>query len=278
MTTVVAVLAVALMALVTWRYVDLRAEERAWDALVSGADGIAGTYDPALVQALPEPAQRYFNFAIAPGTPLYAAVELEMTGELALGTKASHRYRAMSCRQILAPPSGLVWQVETGPMSGSDVALPTQAWSRFWLLRLLPVARASSVDHRRSAFGRVVAEAAFWAPASLLPGEHVRWEPINENSARAVVQFGEQEQAVDVTVNEQGAPISVVIQRWSNENPERTFRKQPFGGNASAFRQFGGYRLPTRVEGGNHFGTQDYFAFFKAQITNVHFPQQSDQP
>lgn len=30
-----------------------------------------------------------------------------------------------------------------------------------------------------------------------------------------------------------------------------------------------GYRLPTRVECGNHFGTDDYFPFFKAEIADI---------
>jgi hypothetical protein len=67
--------------------------------------------------------------------------------------------------------------------------------------------------------------------------------------------------AVDITVDDQGAPSTVVIQRWSDANPERSFREQPFGGHVSEFRSFGGYQLPTRVEGGNLIGTPDYFPF-----------------
>ena len=35
------------------------------------------------------------------------------------------------------------------------------------------------------------------------------------------------------------------------------------------FREFDVFNVPTRVEGGNHFGTDDYFPFFKA-ARNVH--------
>lgn len=37
------------------------------------------------------------------------------------------------------------------------------------------------------------------------------------------------------------------------------FLYQPFGGYLGDFRQFGGYMLPTSVEGGNHFGTNVCF-------------------
>lgn len=267
-----AVLLIVLATLAAWRQFDRRADAQAWNELVTAAGGRQGSYDVAMVSDLPEPARRYFNYMIEPGTALYTAVELHMTGQIGRGTREAPGYRAMQAQQILAPPHGLVWQLESGPLSGSDAALPAQSWTRFWLFGVFPVVRAGGPDHRRSAFGRIVAEAAMWAPASLLPSEHVRWEALDANSAQAVLRFGDLVQAVDITVDESGAPSQVVIQRWSNENAEATFREQPFGGELSEFRRFGGYRLPTRVEGGNHFGTPDYFPFFIAEIGYFRFP------
>jgi hypothetical protein len=120
-----------------------------------------------------------------------------------------------------------------------------------------------------------VAEGAFWAPASLLPSNTVRWEHVNDDIARAIVSFADFEQAVEITVGKDGQPTRVVIQRWSNENSERTFREQPFGGDLFEFRDFGGYRLPTRVEGGNHIGTRNYFPFYRATVTAVRFPAEA---
>ena len=267
------VLFVVIVGLAVWRALDHRADQAAWERLTAGQAGETTTFNASMTAGLPEPAQRYFNFTIARGTPLYTAMEIDMTGEIGLGSKDAPGYRNMAARQILAPPHGLVWKVKTGPISGSDGALPDRSWTRFWLFGLIPVVRVDGLDHHRSAFGRVVAEGAFWAPASLLPCECVRWEPIDENSARAVVTFGKFEQAVDVTVDEAGAPTRVVIQRWSNANADQVYREQPFGGYLSEFHEFGGYRLPTRVEGGNLSGTPDYFPYFKAHVTAIRFPQ-----
>lgn len=258
--------------MVGWRGLDRRADRAAWTRLIAVGSGPGRTYDPVLVADLPEPARRYFNYTMQPGTTLCTAVEIEMTGEVGLGSKEAPHYQPMHAEQILAPPHGLVWKVKTGPISGSDGAMPEISWTRLWLLGLVPVVRASGPDHHRSAFGRVVAEGAFWAPASLLPGGPVQWEPVDENTARAVVRYGVFEQAVDITVDGAGAPKQVVIQRWSNANAEKAFREQPFGGHLSAFETFGGYRLPTRVEGGNHIGTPDYFPFFKARVIDIRFP------
>lgn len=268
-------LALALIALAIWRAMDLRHVHSAWTRLVAFDAGEYRTYDPALVAGLPAPAQRYFNYMIQPGTPILTVVEIDMTGELGLGSSDAPHYQTMRAHQVLAPPRGLIWRVRTGAIAGSDGILPECSWTRFWLFGLVPVARAGGPDHHRSAFGRMTAESVFWAPASLLPSDTVRWESVDEETARAIVQYGGFNQAVDISIDESGAPSKVVIQRWSNENADRQFREQPFGGYMSNFQAFGGYRLPRQVEGGNHINTPDYFPFYKACVKAIRFPEMS---
>lgn len=112
----------------------------------------------------------------------------------------------------------------------------------------------------------------FWTPAALLPGDHVRWEAVDNVTARVVVTYMGLQQAVDVTVGNNGQLSKVVFPRWSDANPAKTFQLQPFGGYLTEYRQFGAYRLPTRIEAGNFFETDDYFPFFKATVTSVRFP------
>lgn len=59
--------------------------------------------------------------------------------------------------------------------------------------------------------------------------------------------------------------------RWSDANPEKKHRLQPFGGKLSDFREVKGFRLPSNVEAGNMFGTDDYFVFFKAELITIRF-------
>lgn len=203
-----------------------------------------------------------------------------MQGEFALGNKTRPNYVEMRADQILAAPYGFVWKLKAAKglidISGSDAAINSQSWSRFWLALLFPVARAGGTpDHARSAFGRYVAEAVFWSPAALLPSEHVRWEAIDDEKSRVTVQHLDMSQAVDLTVDADGKIREVVFQRWSNANAQREFQLQPFGGYLSGYREFGGYCLPTRIEAGNFFATPDYFPFFKVNVTNIRFPAQS---
>lgn len=270
-----ALAASGILALQAWRWSDERMADAAWAELGRAEDGPA-TFDPALVADLPEAARLYFLYSIAPGTPLARVAEIEMRGMFGLGDRDSPNYLPMRARQILAPPDGFVWLLEaagSGAMrlSGSDGMVDARSWTRFWLLGTLPVARAGpDPDHLRASFGRVAGEAVFWAPAALLPGEGVRWEETGERDrARVVLTRRGLEQPVEITLDADGRPASVVFPRWSNANPEREWRLQPFGGTLDGFGDFGGYHLPTRVEAGNHFGTPDYFPFFRAEVVAI---------
>lgn len=271
-----ALVVVSIVAMQVWRQADNRATEKAWAWLQSQAPAIVEAFDPTMVEGLPDAARRYFLFTISPGTPLRVVSEIRMSGEIGLGTKDAPGYRPMRARQILAPPHGFIWhleQVGSGlmQMSGSDGMAEGRSWTRFWLNGTLPVARTGGDDnHLRASFGRVAAEAAFWAPAALLPQHGVRWEETGvPDLARAVITHGSLEQAIEIAVAENGQPRRVQFQRWSGANPEREWRLQPFGGTLDDFQNFAGYTLPTSVEAGNHFGTEAYFPFFRVGVEEV---------
>lgn len=268
------VLALAVAVLLVWRQLDHRADQAEADRLIDLQPSDPPLFTAEMVAELPEPARRFFNFAIAEGTPLYTVARLEMSGQFGMGDKETPGYMPMRATQVLAAPEGFVWAMSAGSgvmrMSGSD----SGTWTRFWLLGLAPVARfGGDSDHARSAFGRYVAEAVFWTPAAVLPGPNVTWEPVSENVARVTMRHGELSQSVDLAVAEDGRPVQVSFQRWSDANPEKVHRLQPFGGYLSEFREFAGFRLPTHVEAGNMFETDGYFPFFVVDIADVAFPR-----
>jgi hypothetical protein len=200
-----------------------------------------------------------------------------MEGELGLGDRAGPRYRPMRARQILAPPHGFVWMPVLGRgvarISGSDGYAQGRAWTRFWLAGLLPVARAADTpDLARSAAARGIAEAALWVPAALLPSEGVAWEPVDDRRARVtLLDAAGERHALELEVAEDGRLLSVLMRRWSDANPDRVFRWQNFGGTIAEERRLGGYTVAGRVEAGNHFGTPDYFPFFRARVLDIRF-------
>src|SRR5690606_17272884 len=123
-------------------------------------------------------------------------------------------------------------------------------------------------DLNRSAMTRAAMEAV-WAPASLLPANGATWEQIGPNTARVTVPNGAQ--PIDITLGPSGEVIEMVSMRWSNENPDKSFRLQPFGGTIEAEAAFGGFTIPSRLKIGNHFGTDEYLPFFQVDIVDASY-------
>ncbi|MCW8828175.1 MAG: hypothetical protein OQK94_03880 [Gammaproteobacteria bacterium] len=261
------------LTLLAWRCLDHRADHDAMERLVSMQPPRPARFDPTMLDNLPDPARRYFLYAIEPGTPLYTVAKITMAGQFGMGNKAKPKYLDMRALQTLAMPAGFVWKMRARQglmsLSGSD----SDRWTRFWMMGLIPIARmGGDPDHTRSAFGRYVAEAVFWTPAAVLPGPGVEWKSVGKDCARLTVSYQGLSQSVDVTVAPDGQPIKVCFERWSNANAEKRHRLQPFGGYLSEFRKFAGFRLPTHVEAGNGFGTEQYFPFFVVNVTDIDFP------
>lgn len=265
-------LVLGLVALAVLLRLDRRADHAEWRRLAALQPQDPERFAPEMVADLPGPARRYFTYMILLGTPLFPVAEIDMVGQFSLGTKKDPRYQPMDAHQILAAPEGFVWAMRTRggmPISGSD----SGQWTRFRIFGLFPVARQGGTpDHARSAFGRYVGEAVIWTPAALLPGPGIAWEAVNDDTARVTIRHGGLSQAIDVTVDAEGKPLTAVFQRWSNANPERQHRLQPFGAILSDFREVSGYRLPFRVEAGNMYGTDAYFPFYLADVTGIRFP------
>ena len=251
---------------------DARNAQVVWDALLEQRELVPTSYDPAMVADLPEIGQRYFANAIAPGTPLHRVVRLEMEGSLIL----NGRELPMRADQILALLHGFVWRARAGSglirFSGSDGYWNGHtSWTRFWLWGVLPVARfADTEDHARAAAARMVMETV-WAPATLLPQSGTVWTQTGADQAE--VEFPEMPgvEPIHLTLDAAGRVLEMTTLRWSDANPDRIYRLQPFGGRTLAHATHQGFTIPTAMEIGNLYGTPEYAPFFRARITRVEY-------
>src|SRR5215212_1856896 len=68
---------------------DGRDARKAWTALAAKGMCDPVRFSPEMVAGLPDPARRYFMYAIAPGTSLTSHVELEMSGSMRLSPEGA---------------------------------------------------------------------------------------------------------------------------------------------------------------------------------------------
>jgi hypothetical protein len=136
-------------------------------------------FDPAMTDNLPEAAARWLRHAIAPGTLLVEAVELQMHGEIKLGS-----WRSFTATEALVPHSGYVWAAATRVaglrVSGFD-SYASGAGQMHWRLGgVLPIQSAAGADITISALDRLAAESVL-LPTALIGA---KWTAgANRNSA-----------------------------------------------------------------------------------------------
>lgn len=81
------------------RLADEKEARESWAQLAATPDQVEGRFQLSMVMQPPEPARRFFQFAIQPGTRLSTVVEISMEGELSLGTKQDPKYQPMRAKQ-----------------------------------------------------------------------------------------------------------------------------------------------------------------------------------
>src|SRR5262245_61490182 len=261
---------VALTALVIIRRRDDKRAEGVWQSLE--APSTHQFFTEEMVSDLPAPARRHLLHAIRPGTPLAYSVSLEMGGSMRL--KPEQEWMPMKASQILAPPKGFVWRAEVGDglmrFSGGDHYANGNGRVRFWLWGFIPLVKQEGADVSRAALGRMACE-TIWLPSSLLPQRGVKWEALDDESARATMKIGEETITLTLFVEPDGRLREVRILRWGDQTEDGGFGYVPFGCRIQEERDFGGYTIPSKVSVGWQIGTDRYFEFFRAQIENADF-------
>ena len=237
------------------------------DTLFHAAPRADRTFDPAQIDHLPAPAQRYLSHAIAPKTPLATAVRLRMHGAIKL--KRWHRF---SAEQVIVRDRGMIWRAKVKmagtTIRGFDCFLDGAGVMQWKLFGLLPLVHASGPDVTRSSAGRFAAETV-WLP-SLLCSDRVSWDKGDNGVAHAHFTVDAHDEEVTLTLSG-GALQSVALPRWGNPDGG-DFRELDFGAAVDQEATFGGYTIPVRLRVGWYCGTDRFEhegKFFQATIDDA---------
>jgi hypothetical protein len=181
----------------------------------------------------------------------------------------------MRSQEMLAPPHGYVWRARVGQgalrFAGFDVYDAGRGEMRWWAAGIVPIVRAQGNELARSAAGRLLGEAIF-VPSTLLPSGDVRWEPIDDASARVRLEADGEEVAMTLEVDGEGRLLRASFPRW-NTNPDiGPVGYLPFVTEGFAEeRTFSGCTIPTRFESGWLLGSPDELRFFFGDIEDAEY-------
>jgi hypothetical protein len=191
--------AIAVVLAVLGRRREVRATERAVERLLRAADEAQGRTVTSLRETrddLPAPVERYFETVLPADGWGTRAVRVEQAGDLRLGGPGSSWTAFTATHHATVGRPGFVWDATVDLLPGVSVwvrdALVDGAGSaRVTLFGAVPVAGAGpSTELNEAELQRYLAEAV-WYPTALLPENGVRWEPIDDRTARATLVEGE---------------------------------------------------------------------------------------
>ena len=175
-------------------------------------------YHVSELEGLPAPVQRYFGAVLTDGQPIIAAASIEMAGTINMSATVEQWKPFTSHQRVVTSVAGsrpgFLWDARVDMIPGvaarvvdSYVAGQGQLIAK--LLGLSTVADAhGGGELARGEFMRYFAEAA-WYPTALLPSQGVRWQAVDDASAKATIVDGPITLTLLFSFNEAGLVASV---------------------------------------------------------------------
>jgi hypothetical protein len=240
----VLLLAPVLVAFGSWQFAQ-RAEAEV-DQLAARASAVeaATVVEASELAALPKPVARWLERARVVGRGRDRTVRLTQRGALQSGPEGDWMsFRAE--QYILVDEPAFLWvaRVKGGlgiHMAGRDRFIDGKGSMRIELLSLIPVVNADGPTIDQGAAVRFLAEMMWYPSAALEP--YIRWEGIDERSARATLRYKGVEVSGLFHFAENGDPIRFEARRYRDS----TLLDWVIENNPVSFRKLDGVRIPTQ--------------------------------
>lgn len=188
---------------------DLRAK-----LLAARLPASTATYDAREIESLPPPVRRYFHAVLQDGQPVVTAARFSHEGEFNMGETRAKWSRFTSTQVALTRPIGFDWDGHISILPGlgvfvHDAYIAGKGVLHAELHGLVTVADISGTPEvAHGELIRYLAESA-WYPTALLPSQGVRWEAIDDMSARATLADGTTVVSLDFRFDPEGLISSV---------------------------------------------------------------------
>ena len=174
-------------------------------------------YDAHELDSLPAPVKRYFRSVLKDGQPIVSAVTVEHTGTFNL-TQPGEQWKPFTSRQrVVTRRPGFVWNARIAMVPGLSVYVHDAYVGGEGILNPAILGLFSLADPveagvlAQGEFVRFFAETA-WYPTALLPSQGVRWEAVDDRSAKATLADGKVSVMMLVNFNEADLIESVSVE------------------------------------------------------------------
>lgn len=212
----------------------------------------ATLYDARELDGLPAPVQRYFRAVLTDGAPIVATAAVTHAGTFNMGETKDQWKPFTSEQRVVTQAPGFVWNGRIAMLPGVPVLVHDAYVAGEGLLRPAIFGLITLVDLQgkgeiaRGELMRFFAEAA-WYPTALLPSQGVRWEAINDTSARATLTDGPISMTMTFTFGADGLITSVLAESRGRTVAGKVI-PTPWEGRWSNYQRQGGMLVPMTGE------------------------------
>lgn len=270
----VAILAGALF-LAVRRYTFSRKIDNSISQLLDAAEtGQRQVFTHAHLEGLPAPVQRYFYTVLKEGQEYIRLARMKQTGQFNLGEEKENWKPFTAEEYFTAHPFGFVWiaRISAAPLLAVTVRDRYFRGAGSMLAKFAStitiIDQADQPELNAGALVRCLTESV-WLPTALLPGENLRWEAIDDSSAR-VVFSDEGIQAVAVFhFNSRGEVFKITVPDRYRE-VKGQYVITPWTIYLGEYQEFQGVKIPTRAEVEWNL-PQGALKYFKGAVTEIDF-------
>ncbi|MEG4319445.1 MULTISPECIES: DUF6544 family protein [unclassified Microcoleus] len=228
-------------------------------------------YDQKEIEGLPAPVQRFFRTVIKDGQPIASAVKLSQQGLFNM-SETEDKWSPFTATQLaIAQRPGFDWDARIQMAPGvnafvHDTYLLGEGSLYASLLGLFTVAKMHGApENNQGELLRFLAEAT-WYPTALLPSQGVRWEAIDDTSARATLTDGATTVSLVFAFNAEGAIATCRAQARYRDK----LTAMPWCGRFWEYSVRNGMLIPLEGEVGWEY-PEGIRLYFKGRITEIDY-------
>ncbi len=223
---------------------------------------------------LPAPVARYFRLALKEGQPYIRSARATQLGEIRL-RETDDKWRPFEAEQYFSSlPPGFVWDASIRMAPLMNVRVRDAYVAGQGLMQAQILSLVSMVDDRgkaelnAGALQRYLAEAV-WFPTALLPGEGVRWSPIDESCALATLTDSGTTVSLEFRFNDSGE-VTGVFTPGRFRAVDGKYELTPWAGQFANYQERAGMRIPLDASVEWHLAT-GIFNWWRGRIVEVEY-------
>ena len=240
--------------------------------LIQGRQAIEPrSYSSKELDGLPVPVQRFFRTVLKDGQAIVTVVSLSQQGQFSMNEMEDKWNKFTATQLVTTQRLGFDWDARIQMAPGlstfvHDAYLQGEGNLHASLLGLFTVAKMHGTPEMNlGELLRFFAETT-WYPTALLPSQGVRWEAIDDTSARATLTDGATTVSLVFQFNAEGAIATIRAEARYRDK----LTAMPWGGRFRDYSVRNGMLIPLEGEvGWEH--PEGIRLYFKGRITKIDY-------